>query len=376
MAFVSGVHQGTYRGAAVTKTTANVFIPELWGSEVKRERDANLIASRYVKSLSGQFTKGDRLNIPLISRAAVNAKLPETPVMLQARTEGNMTVDIDRYMESSFMIEDIVAIQSSYNLRSEYTREAGYALARDLDNYILALRAVIFGTNVVAGVPSFGTAITAQASQRVVSTNTAGTVIAPLNYTALLAAKLQLDKAAVPDSDRVIVTGAIGYNQLLAVDKFISMDYRNQASVQTGQVGTLFGMPVIMTANMVPASATGYYNGGGSSGAPTPGSTGSSYLPTQDTYTALYMSGTTAIRNYNGVDVTSVAYTDGTLNYTIMMHKDAFVLATQKTPSTESSRETLYLADALVTSQLYGGRVYRPDHAVVIMHDSTIPSVA
>lgn len=42
----------------------------------------------------------DTLHIPYISRMSVFDKLPETPVTLQARTEGEYTIIIDKYKES------------------------------------------------------------------------------------------------------------------------------------------------------------------------------------------------------------------------------------------------------------------------------------
>lgn len=355
MAFNQGSIQGQYRGAAVTRANATSFIPEMWSSEVQRERDLSFVVSRYVKMLSGQFTKGDRLNIPRISRAAVNVKLPETPVNLQSRTDTSFFVDIDRYMESSFMIEDIVNIQASYNLRAEYGREAGYALGRDIDNYLLALRAVI----------------NANANQRIISR--AGTVSEPLNYSAILTAKLALDRAAVPDSERVLIVSATGYNQLLAVDKFISMDYRSGAPVQNGNVGTIFNIPVIMSTNLVANSATGYVNGSGGTPAPTPGVASSPYLPSQDAFTALDVAWNAGVL----AGVTADTAPGGSEVHTALLcQKDWAVMAMQKTPGVESSRETLMLGDALVYSQVYGGRVYRPDHAVVIHHDGTIPALA
>lgn len=94
--------QATYRGAAVTKQVADVFIPEMWSNEVKRFIDQSFILKGYVKQIPFTGKKGDRIHIPLVSRAAVYSKLPETPVRLQARSEGDYYFDIDQYKESSF----------------------------------------------------------------------------------------------------------------------------------------------------------------------------------------------------------------------------------------------------------------------------------
>jgi hypothetical protein len=43
-------------------------------------------------------------------------------------------------------------------------------------------------------------------------------------------------------------------------------------------------------------------------------------------------------------------------------------------PKTETSRETLYLADAVVTSTVYGAREYRETNAVLIHSNAVIPT--
>lgn len=91
---------GAYDGSAITINRTNVFIPEIWGSEIKRFRDSKFIMKNAVRMYPTTLTKGDVLHIPSISRMAVYDKLAETPVTLQARTEGEYTVTIDKYKES------------------------------------------------------------------------------------------------------------------------------------------------------------------------------------------------------------------------------------------------------------------------------------
>ncbi len=343
--------QATYRGAAVTKQVADVFIPEMWSNEVRRFIDQSFILKGYVKQVPFTGKKGDRLHIPLVSRAGVYPKLPETPVRLQARSEGDYYFDIDRYQESSFAIEDIVGIQASYPLRQEYTREAGYALARDMENALLAHRAAI--NNI--------------ASQRIYNTadGTLAGASKPLDFAAILTAKLIMDKARVPREGRVLLVSATQYNQLLAIEKFINMDYRNGAPVQTGVVGTIFNIPVIMTDTIEANSLTGYVNGTGDTPQPTPGVAGSPYLPTQDPFTALPTA-------FTGANTGAAAE----VHTAMLVHREFAIMGTQKAPSVEQSRETLYLMDAVVMSQLYGTKLFRTDHAVVIHTNGVIPAVS
>jgi hypothetical protein len=283
--------------------------------------------------------KGDLIHIPSISRMAVFDKLPETPVTLQARTEGEYTIIIDKYKESSFMIEDIVGIQAAYGLRSFYTQEAGYALARDLDNFLLGLRAEI-------------NALTPQVVWNTSNGTSSGTPLA-LNRAAILSAKQILDEADVPMSGRKMITSVGGYNDLLTIDEFISADYVNGQPTVTGRVGTLFGMEVLSTSQVAANSTTGYVNGTGGTPQPTPGVAGSPYFPTQFTTTP------------TGLPTTANSLPVAT---TLMYHPDWAILSMQLNPKMESSREVLFQADAVVATQIYGAKVYRQDHAVLIHH--------
>jgi N4-gp56 family major capsid protein len=312
---------GTYTGSATTKANANVFIPELWSDEVKRQRDTKFVVANTVKRFNFIGKKGDVLHVPNISRLSVYDKLPETPVTLQARTESEYSILIDKYKESSFMVEDIVHIQSAYDLMKPYTEEAGYALARDIDNYLLGLRAAVYHN----------------ASQRI-------DLATAIDKAAILAAKSILDNADVPQEGRKLIVSPDQYNDLLTITEFISKDFQAAMPVASGVVGSIYGVEVWMTTQLGLNSATGYKNGDGAAAQPTPGYTGSPYLPTQDAFTSL------PLARYSAM----------------MVHADWAGLAVQLNPKMESERAVTYQADVIVQTQLYGGKLYRPDHAVVI----------
>lgn len=288
--------------------------------------------------------KGDVVHIPEITRLAVNDKLYNTPVTLQSRTENEFTITVDKYKETSFMIEDVVNIQSKYNLRSEYTREAGYALARDIDNFVLGLRSTIQGYNSqsnVVYVSSDGTAT--------------GTPQA-LNRAGILSAKQILDEAFVPMTDRMMFISPGQLTDLLTIDQFISADYINGTPTVSGMVGTLYGMPVVVSNNIVTNSLTGYTNGADGVASPTPGVQNSVYFPTQS-FTGV----TDTTLPANGVGGEADNWITA-----MICHKSWAILTMQLNPKVESSRENLFQADAVVSTQIYGAKVFRPDHCVLL----------
>ena len=254
------------------------------------------------------------------------------------------------------MVEDIAEMMLDPNqlFAQNAAKESAYAIGRDVDAQLLALRA-IFMTIASQNVYSNGASA---ASDNVAS--------APFNLGAFLRAKLVFDRAGVPDSQRVLIVSPEQYMQLLALDKVQSMFYRTSAPLESGIVGSLMGIPVYMTNMITANSATGFLNG--TTVVPTPGvsAAGQVYYPDQGgTATSLP---TTWNNTANTTAATQAVHT------AILMHKEAFALAMLQEPKTETARETVYLSDIVVTSTVYGAREYRTSNAVLIHTNSVIPT--
>jgi Phage capsid protein len=243
------------------------------------------------------------------------------------------------------MIEDIVTTQAAYALRSEYTREAGYAIARDIDNAVLALR---------ASVNNVASQVIYNSSNGLVTGNGAAN---PLTFASFLTAKLILDAADVPPEDRVFIVSPGQYAQLLNINQFTNVQFIDGRPVENGLVGSLFGIPVVMTSQVGVNSNTGYVNGTGGAQLPTPGVNGSPYVPKQDTYATLPLI-------FSGDSRPIVTAT--------LAHMDWAVLGIQQEPQLESGREPIYQADVVIMTQLYGTRLFRSDHAVLIHSINTL----
>lgn len=379
-----------YNGTALDLAAVQSFVPEIWAGEVRRYRDQRFMMADGIKKIPFEGKKGDTIHIPNISRASVYDKLPQTPVTLQARNDGEFIFNITRHRESSFMIEDIVNIQSQYALRQEYTREAGYALARDMDNFILAHRAVV----------------NAYDSQRLVSYNAGAADLvgdgtanahwantpAPLTYASILLARQKLDEADVPSVGRKLYISPAQYVDLLSINVFISTDFNGGGSpVTNGVVGRILDFEVEVSTQLGINSNLGYRNGRDGVLLPTPGVLNSPYIP--DQHGTVNTRATTLANDLDaqgtapflglpvfsgaGATAADAGQTLGTFGganqwaTAIACHPEWVAAGVQQSVKTESSRETLYLADAFVTSNLYGAKVWRPDHAVVI-HTSGI----
>ena len=109
----------------VTNTTGATFIPELWSDEIIAAYKQNLVMANLVSKMSFKGKKGDTLHIPKPTRGAAALKAASTQVTLQAATESEVQVLVNKHYEYSRLIEDITETQALASLRKFYTGDAG-----------------------------------------------------------------------------------------------------------------------------------------------------------------------------------------------------------------------------------------------------------
>src|SRR3990167_2111497 len=103
------------------------------------------LVKRYDAMVQG---KGDTLHIPNLSNLSANTKAANVQVTLQAPTETDNSISINQHIETSFLVEDLAKTQSAYDLLSEYTRKAGFAIAEKVDTDLLGRYAAFTNTDV------------------------------------------------------------------------------------------------------------------------------------------------------------------------------------------------------------------------------------
>ena len=109
----------------VTTTTAAVFLPSLWSTETLRATERALVAAGLVKRYDAFVrSRGQDIRIPNISNLSATSKTAGSDVTTQTVTETSVTLNINTWYEASFKIEDMVTVQSNYDLRSEYSEKA------------------------------------------------------------------------------------------------------------------------------------------------------------------------------------------------------------------------------------------------------------
>jgi len=224
----------------ITGTVANVFRPNIWSKEALMFVKSNLVLLPLIKHYDADVqSSGQTLEIPNVSAISANPKTANTVVTLNYNTETKTTITLNQHYESSFIVEDLAKIQSAYELRSDYTQAAAYAIAEKVDGAI--------ATGMTTAFTKYGAYGTALSDNLILTVN---------RY---------LSENKAPRSDRSIVVHPKGEAELLAIDKYVRYDSLGVGgtanSIASGQIGSIYGAKVFMSQNLVYLdTATDEYN--------------------------------------------------------------------------------------------------------------------
>jgi hypothetical protein len=132
----------------------------------------------------------------------------------------------------------------------------------------------------------------------------------------ILTANRYLDDAKAPGINRYLVVSPQGKQEMLAIDKYVRYDAvgvgGDANSIKNGKIGNIYNIEVFMSQNLVVTAAT----------------------PTQNNH--------------------------------LLFQEEAYAIAIQKEMSFERQRKTEYLGDLYVSQALWGGKVLRANHGVVL----------
>lgn len=214
--------------ANVTTTTAAKMIAEVWTKKIEKPFYKGLyfadLVTRRDELVAGG---GNKINIPFLSTYNARDKASGTAVTYDANTETEIELTINVHKYLAFVIEDIVKVQSNYNLQEAYRGAQNEAVLRAIDTSLASLHASA-GTNVAGG--------------------------ATADDADILSVVLALDLANVPQSDRAGVVGAKVMNDLRAVNKYSTYDQTGKTGLAVSSnpsIPMVYGMQIHMSNNVV-----------------------------------------------------------------------------------------------------------------------------
>jgi len=304
-------------GGFVDNTSAATFVPEIWSDEIRAAYEKNLILANLVKKMSMSGKKGDTIHVPAPIRGAAYAKAENTAVTVQNDTESEVQIVIDKHYEYSRIIEDITEVQALASLRNFYTGDAGYALARQIDNDLFALGKSLGDgdgsdwTNSAVFYNDASTGLTAYAADTVAAAD----VFTDAAFRALIQKQ---DDADVPMDNRAFVIPPSLRNAIMGIDRYVSSDFVGGQVVQNGKIGNLYGIDVYVSSNC-PVIETDADNTAG-----------------------------------------------GDIKAAMLIHQDTLILAEQVGVRSQTQYKQEFLGTLYTADTLYGVKAYRPDSGFVL----------
>lgn len=291
----------------VTNTTGATFIPELWSDEIIAAYKQNLVMANLVSKMSFKGKKGDTLHIPKPTRGAAALKAASTQVTLQAATESEIQVLVNKHYEYSRLIEDITETQALASLRKFYTGDAGYALAKQVDTDLIQLGRGAQGGD---GTVAYDKAVIASDG----STLYTGSNEAAITDAGLRKVIQTLDDADVPMDGRCLVLPPVARNVMMGLARFTEQAFVGEQgggnTIRNGEIGNVYGVKVYVSTNCETAT--------------------------------------------------------GDARIGMMFHKDAFVLAEQLGVRSQTQYKQEYLGTLFTSDMLYGVKELRDEAAVAI----------
>jgi hypothetical protein len=330
-----------------TTTTSAKFIPQLWSDETLAAYKQKLVLGNLVTQINFKGKKGDTLHIPVPARGDASQKAASTQVTLIADTASEVLVLINRHFEYSKLYEDIAAMQALQSMRQFYTDDAGYALAKRVDRDLHLLGAGVQGGNISGATNAYEQAVIGGDG----STKFSGTT--PGNGTALTDAGIRkmiqtLEDADMNSDELSFVIPPVEAGVLRGIARFTEQAFKGDGeTLKTGRLGNLYGVEVYTSTNcpwIHVNSVTSTQSVTFSGTAPT----GAAYVDELG----------------NTVDWSTSSPTDAKFRACLMLHKDAFALATQQDVRTQSQYKQEYLGTLVTCDTIYGTKELR-DYAAI-----------
>lgn len=211
-----------------------------------------MVAANVVTKINHVGKKGDTIHIPTPVRGSATAKATDNQVTLVAQSNSVVNISLDKHYHYAVLLEDIAAIQALNSMRSFYTDDAGYALAKQVDTDILSLGRTISGAGGGSAYNTNNAATNAWiGSDGTTTYNGASTNAADLTDAAIRRSIQRLDDNDYPMDERALLISPRQKRVLLGISRFTEQAFVGDGSaIKTGQVGEIYGVPVFVTSNL------------------------------------------------------------------------------------------------------------------------------
>lgn len=204
-----------------------------------------------------QIKSGKSASFPATWKAAAEYHVPGTEIVGAVQKHNERIINIDSVLISHAFLANIDEAMNHYDVRSEYTKQMGYALSNQMDKNILQLMVLAARASATITGGYGGTQLTAAGYDTTANTLAQG----------IYDAAQTLDEKDIPDlNDRVAIMRPKHYNLLIQSDKALHRDWNmteENGSYASGKVYRIAGVRIVKS-NHLPnsniAAVTGQNN--------------------------------------------------------------------------------------------------------------------
>lgn len=187
-----------------------------------------------------QIASGKSAQFPAMGRVGTMNHVPGTKIDGQKVNHAEQVITIDDKLISPIFIGDVDEAMNHYDVRSEYSFQAGEALAQHYDKNVarVAVQAAR-SENPVEGLPG-GSVIK----------NTSMATDSDVLGQSLFLSQQTFDEKDIPESERFAFVKPAQYYALAQNKTYINRDYDGAGSISKGIIHLVGGLPIIKTNNL------------------------------------------------------------------------------------------------------------------------------
>jgi hypothetical protein len=297
------------------------FVAEVWSQAILDKFQKKTMMLQLANDLSADAVGADKLHLPHVGVTEISSVTQGTPISEDVTSAGSMestesTLSINQHKVTSLFIPDALKAQSSYNLFSLYTDQMAYAISRGVDNYLMnsvvANLTTVYGTTTgvafgaTDGAVQIGTALSSSLLGSIMEKCTTETGSME-GWSLVLGPKLYGSLANLDSGSGFVRGGAAP---------------AGAGFTQTGVVGNILGMPVILSNSPYLDAAT----------------------VSADTKQGLVA--------WDGFDSNGADDDDFLRGFAI--HDSAMYYASSQAPRVQQSYQHRYLSDLITVDAIYG----------------------
>jgi N4-gp56 family major capsid protein len=239
MTNVTASRLGAANGAAANFDQTNALFLKVFAGEVLTAFDeTNVMKDLHV---SRTISSGKSAQFPVTGKANAAYHTPGTPLLgAQTINHNEVVVNIDDVLIADTFIADIDEAKNHYDVRAEYSRLLGMALAKQFDVRLLQLAVLAARSSATVSGGNGGSAIT-DADAKTNGASLAASIFE--------AAKI-MDEKDVPENERVAIVKPAQYYNLVQTTDVINRDWGGAGVYADGTVLRVAGIQIVKSNNV------------------------------------------------------------------------------------------------------------------------------